>query len=118
MRRSLSVLVGALVVCVAPVCQDATGAEPKTVVGAGLVSCGAWTADTSNVGLRNSRTAWVLGFISRAAFEHTGDILEPTDALAVMAWVDKYCRENPLDRLGRAAGALETELAARVDSQK
>lgn len=37
--------------------------------------------------------------------------LRDTDAEAVAAWVDNYCREHPLNNIREAAASLVDELA-------
>jgi hypothetical protein len=82
--------------------------QVKFVIGAGNVSCGAWTQSPND-----TRMAWALGYLSRAAFEHPGDILEQPDVEALRGWISNYCAANPLDTLLTALRQLEFELVAR-----
>ena len=54
---------------------------------------------------------WVLGWVSAAGAYHVREALRVTDADAITSWVDKYCRENPIDPLHEAAQNLVVELA-------
>lgn len=98
----------ALLICIAPPLSNAA-----TVYGFGTHSCGQWLEERGkNSDSSRYHQVWVLGFISG-----TGVILEAnninqrkTDAHAVMAYVDKYCRENPLDDIQRASQTLVLEL--------
>ena len=88
-----------------------------TVAGNGTRSCGSWTED--RIALRMAprgtepRTiawdsmGWILGFLSGVGFagDHT-DPLHGIDNNAVMAWIDNYCRNNPLKDIGDAAAGL------------
>jgi hypothetical protein len=61
-----------------------------------------------------SRLNWVLGFLT-ASEKFLGDLHLPgprhTDANAVAAWADKYCRENPLKNIADASANLVIELS-------
>jgi hypothetical protein len=86
-------------------------AGPRTAnaymaIGAGLSSCGAWTADRRNpsgvAALEDSQ--WVVGFLSGMGFVHANDDdpLVGVDAEAVLAWIDNYCRAKPLEKIEHA----------------
>lgn len=109
MRTGLScaaLIAGALALSFA---ATPAAAEMRTQMGSGSLSCGAWLAGSSNV-----PQLWLLGYLSRATYDHPGDMLAPVDADGLKAWVDNYCRAHPLDNLSTAANVLEHELAARV----
>jgi hypothetical protein len=81
----------------------------------GTASCGQWLADDKNQNniMRNTELSWVLGWLSAtsAFMGVAGGHLRHTDANAVAAWVDKYCREHPLEPIYGAATGLVGELA-------
>ncbi len=86
-------------------------------------SCGEWLqARKREIPEWNSEGQYVLGYISAASFfsvaKHVGwnssGYLAETDALAIFAWVDNYCTENPLDELWAASVRLVQELAKRA----
>ena len=95
--------------------------------GAGLSSCGKWTKDRNEGGMRyESNTNWFSGYIT--AFNTWGpygpfsdnqsvsgisDITEGIDANGLVAWIDKWCRANPLESMDAAARNLIYELAKR-----
>jgi hypothetical protein len=73
-----------------------------------------------------SHTQWVFGYIvafnisiaadlSRAtgSSPESFDLLDGLDNKAIAAWVDNYCRENPLDPVTVAAKKLVDELTMR-----
>lgn len=90
-------------------CATPTAAEVRLQMGPGLVGCGDWLQDGSYL-----RLAWILGYLSRATFDHSGDMLYSVSSNSVKAWTDNYCRANPLNDLSDAAISLELELAARA----
>jgi hypothetical protein len=53
----------------------------------------------------------VLGFTSAASFyDVSANGLRETDSAAIAAWVDNYCRQNPLKDIQDAAASLVSEL--------
>jgi hypothetical protein len=75
-------------------------------------SCGKWLADRESL-MHHPELNWVLGFLT-ASENFTvslGVHLRHTDGPAVEAWVDKYCREHPLNNIADASVGLVTELA-------
>ena len=55
---------------------------------------------------------WLSGYIT-AVNQHTPETynyLASTDLLGAMAWMEKYCRENPLSDFSTGASALLNEL--------
>jgi hypothetical protein len=91
-------------------------AKAYQIAGIGLQSCGSWTAARGG-GMAALEVQWVLGYVSGVGFagqilsnEHSAyaviDPLDGTDAQAVLAWIDNYCRAKPLDQIEQAAGAF------------
>lgn len=80
------------------------------VYGAGTVSCGKWLADRTN-GTWYDEADWVLGWLSAAGYYEVHGDLRQTDSDAVAAWLDNYCRDNPLKSLSDAAGHLVRALS-------
>jgi len=79
-----------------------------TVYGPGTRSCGKWLAEKNDPGAHFINTAWVLGFISGIGY--LGRELKQTDSHAIDAWIDNYCRSNPLSDIADVSGALAREL--------
>ncbi len=73
----------------------------------GAETCGVWLDSTGEK--RLSLTWWVAGFVSSAGVFTAGG-LKKTDYRSMAAYVDKYCRENPLRQTSDAALALVLEL--------
>ncbi|EKF9835776.1 hypothetical protein U3G80_003423 [Vibrio cholerae] len=106
--RKWTLLLALLVIVV-----SASRSNAATVYGYGNNSCGTWIKEHE----KKSETSryqevWVLGFISG-----TGVVLQAidkqqklTDADAALAYIDKHCRENPLDNLQAASQYLLSEL--------
>jgi hypothetical protein len=74
------------------------------------LSCGKWLAERKGTNW-HEYGQWVLGWVSAADHydEHGG--LRRTNGEALAAWVDKYCREHPLDYIQAAAASLVDELS-------
>jgi hypothetical protein len=89
------------------------GQVAVTVYGAGTSSCGKWLADRESL-FHSVELNWVLGFLT-ASENFIGELHLPmprhTDGHAVEAWVDKYCRENPLKSIADASVGLVVELS-------
>ena len=68
-------------------------------------------------------TSWVQGFLVASAIWHNQDnrdrvtaaMLAIPESVAIQAWMDKYCREHPLEKVMNAAGALHWELTTRLE---
>jgi hypothetical protein len=91
--------------------SSAEAAQPGNynLIGTGTISCGAWTA------ARREKQAWlaeqwVLGFLSGVGYASgtlTGqNPLNGVDADGVWAWIDNYCKANPLDGVADAGAAF------------
>jgi hypothetical protein len=85
-------------------------AEPGLIdiIGAGVSSCGKWTADQSQE-TPIADDQWILGFLSGVAFMGSGPETNPLnglDAQAVWAWIDNYCQAHPLDSIATAGIAF------------
>lgn len=83
--------------------------------GAATQSCGAWTSHKADDGwARTGDFHWLAGFLSGLNLANGGDITGTVDMLAAVAYVDKFCAENPLDEVGLAASFLAKELYERA----
>jgi hypothetical protein len=73
-------------------------------------SCGNWieVRKTPNTWEGLVVQAWVSGFVSGYGF--SGNTLKETDVNAILAWVDNYCKEKPLDTVAEAAEMLIFEM--------
>src|SRR6266705_1916680 len=76
------------------------------LMGAGMSSCGKWTESKSIPQLHYQVKQWVLGFISGSNWARDEIQVTPPDEQAVVAFVDKYCKNNPLQRVSSAAAIL------------
>jgi hypothetical protein len=93
-------------------------AKPWMAIGAGATSsCGTWTAHRytyqthgaiQDVNNAVQEGAWVYGFLSGVGFAGLdgADPLRGVDGDAVLAWIDNYCRSNPLKKIAEAAMAF------------
>jgi hypothetical protein len=96
-------------------------AQIRSYIGFAKTSCVTWTKERSNqysiMSLEMQR--WATGFLSgaNAASSTFKDRLEGIDADAVYAWLDNYCRQNPLEIFPEAVSNLSRELANRAGRQ-
>ena len=63
-----------------------------------------------------SYMSWINGFVSGANWGLNAKLngaLKGTDLEGLLGWLEKYCRENPLDKLGNASLELIRELVKR-----
>ncbi|WP_087129153.1 hypothetical protein [Caballeronia concitans] len=78
-------------------------------------SCGQWLIRSSNAFEQGAAQGWFMGYMTCMARATTNiDLLSPVDAPSIMAWVDNYCRANPLDKLSDAGVKLGSALIRRL----
>jgi hypothetical protein len=83
-----------------------------TNYGPGTASCGTWLAEHGTPMQQMQHYVLgssVLGWVTAAGYY--GAHLRHTDADAISAWVDNYCREHPLNKIQEAAAILVDELS-------
>jgi hypothetical protein len=88
------------------------GASPgdprgRTMIG-GDVSCGTWTKERQGREKPVAYLWWVAGFLSGLHYEGdpSRDELSGNDFGGISAWIDNYCRENPLKTIAHASNEL------------
>jgi len=103
LRRALVILALVSVPCGAFAASD----DHVHMIGAGNNSCGKWLESKDSASARAVYRSWVLGFITGANW-HAGGSRQASvpDAAAAVAYIDKYCANNPLHILALAAAAL------------
>ena len=101
-------------------------AQQRTTMGAGTLSCGQWLQNRSlaehpgnsqELVATYQMDAWLDGYLSgtNVNVPNWPDIFTSRpSSIAMYAWVDNYCRSNPLDRISAAANALLAELLSRA----
>ena len=74
-------------------------------------SCGSWTSNRRDRGSQVLE-GWVLGYVTSANFygDNDGQLGVGSGAAGMLAWVDKYCADNPLDTVLTASVKLVIEL--------
>jgi hypothetical protein len=120
---------GILVAAVALFCSAVAVAQAPVgrtvaVLGEGNISCGQWlkarqlAADGATILMtgRFAAEAWVLGYVS--AFNGYGltvskNVAEGTDVEGIFAWIDQFCRKQPLENVLDATTMLVVELQRR-----
>jgi hypothetical protein len=76
-------------------------------------SCGRWTSAPKHSHEREVFSKWIFGFVSGvnwAGDSTKADFLRGRDADGLTAWVDNYCRRNPLHDIMQATRELVNEL--------
>ncbi len=81
----------------------------------GEPDCGQWLAEKTP-----TRRAWVLGYVSGLNLSgiEKMNVLGATSAEQIYAWMDNYCRQNPLDDVTHGGNKLFFELLARAKARK
>ncbi len=80
------------------------------VYGHGTGSCGEWT-ESRNQDRLSYHAVWIKGWISAAGY-YEGELAN-SDSPALDAWMDNYCKANPLDGIVDGAEKLVEELKQR-----
>ena len=85
--------------------------KPVMVFSPGTISCGRWTTEPTNSPNRETRRAWLYGFVTAYnVYAPSGEGVSPVDGAAMDAWVTNYCSVHPLEPLVGAAESLVAEL--------
>jgi hypothetical protein len=102
LKRTLTGIMLAFVV------NGSAEAQTFQLMGAGVQSCGTWTANRRlpDTTLYQIGIEWVLGFLSGAGYEGSGDPMRGLDVNAVADWIDNYCQAHPPEKIADAAEAL------------
>jgi len=79
----------------------------------GPISCGIWVKDRQKDGWAFASDAlWIAGYITayNSQTPDVFDILNKTDMESVFLWMDKFCQENPLNKMAQGMEVLTNEL--------
>ena len=99
-------------------CFQSVNSEDVTIFGAGTVSCGKWTDVRHIPGEHFQLLQFVYGYLSAHNYYTSNRQVTPPDEESVPAFVDLYCRNNPLDAVTSAAAALVDELGGSKASHQ
>lgn len=87
------------------------------IIGIGNSSCGSWTSWRSSTDMESFSMAfgarsWVAGYLTATAgeYEQINKAIHQVDSTGLEAWIDNWCRANPLRSIGEAANALAFHL--------
>jgi hypothetical protein len=94
--------------------QSSTG---QALSGAGTTSCGQYIEHSADKDISDLFVSWAQGFLSGLnvadhAATHRDFVILP-DSASIKAYLDKYCRENPLESPVKGTILLFKELQAR-----
>lgn len=84
----------------------ATATESISVIGTGTLSCGVWLENSKSPEARALYTQWVVGFLSAHNYYLSNKQASVPDLSTAGAWLDSYCRKNPLHMVISASAAL------------
>ena len=85
--------------------------QARSSIGPLDFSCGKWIKTSKRTAEHQVLQSWILGFLSGVNFQNLdGDFLQGRDADGLTAWIDNYCRRNPLSATTQAAFELIKEL--------
>ena len=90
-----------------------TGALAQTLFGAGTVTCGKYLElrKENNKEIDHLNVFWIMGYVSAYnVWSHEKAIDHLPDPESVLAYFDRYCRDNPLRQLVDAADKLIRDL--------
>jgi hypothetical protein len=113
----MSRLYVAVLACALVAHANAQPRQPAVIAGPGAASCGLYIEGRSLPSpekINDMTVLWVQGFLSgmntyRASSQHGSMVLLP-DPPSLLAYMDKYCRENPLKSVVQGASAMYAEL--------
>ena len=90
-------------------------AQAAQTIAQGTLSCGEWTAEhlRDDYGAR-IQNAWVAGYLSAYSMYADDQEIDLPDPAGRNGWVSNYCRNNPLDKIDKAADQLILELRRRA----
>jgi hypothetical protein len=92
--------------------STAQAQEGRAIIGPLGVSCGQWV-NTQRTADHERLRQWVLGYLSGANMASAGpDFLRDREGDGLTAWIDNYCRRNPLHVITQAIHELLQVLRA------
>jgi len=79
----------------------------------GAPSCGEWVAQRKKADtLALGNATWAIGYLSGLGAGSGRNVFAGRDNAAVFAWLDNYCRTNPLKDVAAAGRVLMAEAAS------
>lgn len=98
---------------------DATAQRASVPSGSGTVSCGQYLQDRKTDSRFDYQyTQWVSGYVSAYNVFSTYPQVGRQTAETVLAYLDKHCRDSPLDLVIQGAEAMISELGGWSPLQK
>lgn len=110
-NRLLFFTVAATVILLNVMTVPAWAQRAATIRGAGNVGCGQFLEDRRQDRYKQYYTEWIAGFLSGYNIYSNQVVLQKIpDEATIDAYLQKHCRENPLDSVVRAAVFLIRDL--------
>jgi hypothetical protein len=123
--KTLKRFVVVALACIGLTCATSVTLAQHAILAPPNNSCGTWT------NLRKLHAAapyewWVVGFLSGLSVGFLTGVnadddvgfLSGQDADGIYAWIDNYCKANPLEKLPKIMDTLATELIKRADQKR
>ena len=104
MQRTARIVIATMVFAAVP-CT----AQQVFTIGVGTNSCGKWTEAAQSQVSRATYKSWVLGFLSGSNWQSGSAQGTVPDPEAAVAFLDEYCKHNPLHIIALGAAALVQE---------
>ena len=107
------------VIAAAAICLAAQSSFSQTAIG--QPDCGRWLND--GLSEKAQYKAWLMGYLTGVNMSHfairKADLLSAlSSAEQVFAWMDNYCKANPLNKIGHGGFDLMMELIERSEKPK
>jgi hypothetical protein len=96
--------------------MSASASEEQAIASVGASSCGLWieARESKEEGLNNFIGSWLQGFLSgmntQRHFDTRKRMAAIPDSGTLIAYVDKYCRDNPLKTVYQASTRLYDDI--------
>lgn len=113
--RTAALVLIAFATCLTSPVVDAQ--RPASIGGAGTVQCGDFLAarKKESAAINSTFVSWLLGYISAYnQFSPNRQVRDIPSPATLLAFADRYCRDNPLSPFKHAADALLAELGGNL----
>jgi len=90
--------------------------EASATVTLGAPDCGQWVKEPTT-----GKQLWLIGFLSGVNIALATSKIDPLDQLSsggqAYLWMDKYCKNNPLENVAKGASELYVELIKKTKNK-
>lgn len=104
----------AIAIVALTISTDALSQRAGQISGPGSATCGAYLAERQSISHENTDfqfSAWVFGFLSSYnTLSLLPQIKTMPESSTILAYLDKYCRDNPLKHVSHGTACLVADL--------